>query len=125
MKRINTLVALLLFVVLVFVTPQALAQCNTQSPNSVSGFYVHKYFTPAVMGCNVKVNNAAYCNVLATYTYAGCGGGACIRISATANPAATMPESCSFTCSVGCTSLVIDGPTDGLPVELMEFSLDE
>ncbi len=123
MKRVNTLGALLL--TLAFVTPQAFAQCNTQNPVGSPGVFVVRYFTPDVMGCDVAMNNAYLCSVIGTNTYNNCGGGSCILVAAQADPAATMQESCSFTCTIpSFCSLVIDGPNDGLPVELMEFSLD-
>ncbi len=125
--RLPALQLVLVFLAVLMLLSQAVAQaqCNTQNPRTFPGG-VLRYFTAAVTGCVVQTNNAQSCLVYGPGNYGGCyGGPPCIVVIAVASPAATMSESCVFACNAGCSTYTIDGPNDGLPVELMEFSVED
>ena len=65
--------------------------------------------------CTRNVNNAASCNPAGPlFTTA-------LFASAMSASTMTMAVSCGWTC--GCGTVTIDGATDGLPVELMDFEV--
>lgn len=101
----------------------AWAQCAISSTavNPVGGSSVSilKYFTGAPV-CNlVSSNNAGFCFPSATSSAS--------TLLASANTMAASP-SCNWVCNCGTASpavpFTIDGG-DGLPVELLEFSIDD
>ena len=47
-----------------------------------------------------------------------------MTLTASANPTAYPSASCQWDCGVGCESVTVDG-SDGLPVELLDLSVDE
>ena len=69
------------------------------------------------------LNGTYVCSLVASNNASLCAPGPALprnRLTASANTAATNP-SCSFNCAGGCGTVIIDG-SDGLPVELMDFS---
>ena len=115
LKPNSLLGALLVFAVLLFQPLSADAQCMTFSTSIGGGTtynYVVKYLSSSYV-CNLTMSmNVIACNPSAAATRS--------LLSASALTASTNP-SCGWSC--GCGPVVIDS-TDGLPVELMGFSIE-
>jgi hypothetical protein len=83
------------------------------SPNHTSPtfVYIRKSLAPGVSSC-----------VVGTMINAICNNASMGPLVATAGFPSASP-SCSWSCALGCT-IVTDGSSDGLPVELMGFSVE-
>ena len=106
----------LVLVVFLPTPPQAGAQCvvtNTVVQDFTTLIIVDKTLSAATT-CTLTMMNASFC--FPSYAPANTAVLVASAFTATANP------SCAWTC--GCGSVTTDG-SDGLPVELMEFSIDD
>jgi len=123
MKRIITLCALLLVVMLQFAPSSAEAQCGIHSEMFTTmgtSMFVFKKLTQTGKCAFTMSNNAIICDPLlvqgSLYTR---------TLSALASGMAISP-SCAWTCScAGVGGIITINGSDGLPVELLEFSIGE
>lgn len=102
-------------IILLALPGRVLAQCNvgyTGMNTYASTIVVYKTLT-MITNCATTMMNALAC-------FPGSAPAAANILSASANTATANP-SCAWSC--GCGTVTISG-ADGLPVELMEFSVD-
>jgi len=85
---------------------------------------LHRSFTTVALGMRVSKSLAAPLTCIRTdHSSAACPTYFIRNVMVTATVSAVSPT-CMFRCAAGPCSVTIDG-SDGLPVELMEFGIDE
>lgn len=109
----------------------ARAQCNVINTTDLQGgppAFIIKVFSgsPGQVSCATSTSsNVAFCGVVTAFAgNSGCptGGANCRAVTAYVSAPGPSAHFCNFNCGA-CGTVVIDN-TDGLPVELMEFSVE-
>ena len=115
------LVAFALLIGLIGQPPSTEAQCAVTSTTQTS-------FPPTLI-VTKQLSNIAFCSLVGQNALA-CFPGTGVPMStfilaASANPTATMSPFCSWTCSCGTGAFtVVTNGSDGLPIELLDFTVE-